>query len=108
MLLLGVVRRPQLYPSPHALTPRLITIVLATRCSVISTLCALLSHLDPDKTEFRNTMDQLNDFMDDYELETDHRVRLRHFFRSTRVFARRSSCTRTPSPERPLASVPLA
>ena len=58
---------------------------------VISTLCALLSTLNPHKTEFRNTMDALNHFMDDYHLTTDHRVRIRQFFRASRDFTRRSS-----------------
>ena len=36
-------------------------------------------------------MDALNHFMDDYHLGTDHRVRIRQFFRASRGFTRRSS-----------------
>ena len=42
-------------------------------------------------TQFRNTMDELNHFMVDHQLRTDHRVRIRQFFRATREFTRRAS-----------------
>ena len=44
-----------------------LTFILLTGCFfwayVISTLCSLLATLDPHKTQFRNTMDELNHFM---------------------------------------------
>ena len=72
-----------------------LTFILLTGCFfwayVISTLCSLLATLDPHKTQFRNTMDELNHFMVDHQLRTDHRVRIRQFFRATREFTRRAS-----------------
>jgi hypothetical protein len=55
---------------------------------VISSLCTVLGSLSPHKTEFRNTMDALNHFMDDNNFVTDHRVRIRRFFRSTQDYTR--------------------
>ena len=72
-----------------------LTFILLTGCFfwayVISTLCSLLATLDPHKTQFRNTMDELNHFMVDNQLRTDHRVRIRQFFRATREYTRRAS-----------------
>lgn len=81
---------------PYNLTEyAILTFILFTGCFfwayVISSLCSMLATLNPHTTAFRNTMDELNHFMDDHQFGTDHRVRIRRFFRSTQEFTRQSS-----------------
>ena len=81
---------------PYNLTEyAVLTFILFTGCFfwayVISSLCSMLATLNPHTTAFRNTMDELNHFMDDHQFGTDHRVRIRRFFRSTQDFTRQSS-----------------
>ena len=75
-----------------------LTFILFTGCFywafVISTLCSLLSTLNPHVTAFRQTMDQLNMFMEENEFTQGHRVRIRRFFRATQDFARRRESRR--------------
>ena len=67
---------------PHNLAEYLVlTFILFTGCFfwayVISSLCSMLATLNLHVTAFRNTMDELNNFMDDHNFNLDHRVRIR-------------------------------
>ena len=55
---------------------------------VIGSLCGILATLDPQATAFRNTMDELNYFMAESNFPTEHKVRLREFFRHRKDFDR--------------------
>ena len=55
---------------------------------VIGSLCGILATLDPQATDFRNTMDELNYFMAESNFPTAHKVRLREFFRHRKDFDR--------------------
>ena len=58
---------------------------------VIGSLCGILATLNPHVTLFRYTMDELNHFMNDAGFDTDHRVRVREFFRQTQEYSRIAS-----------------
>jgi len=52
--------------------------------SVIATFCGVIANLDPQGTEFRNTMDDLNTFMASQAIPNDMRVSLREYFHQTK------------------------
>ena len=58
---------------------------------VIGSLCGIIATLNPHKTAFQNTMDELEYFMAERNFDLQHRVRLRDFFRQTNDFARIAS-----------------
>ena len=55
---------------------------------VIGSLCGILATLNPHGTAFQNLMDELNFFMRTNNFQSEHRVRLREFFRQTQDFNR--------------------
>ena len=52
--------------------------------NVIATFCGVMSTLNPDVTEFRQTMDSLNRFMALQELPVEMQRRLREYFHQTK------------------------
>ena len=58
---------------------------------VIGSLCGILATLNPHKTAFQNTMDELEYFMGEHGFPQRHRVRLRDFFQNTQEYSRISS-----------------
>ena len=72
-----------------------LTFILFTGCFfwayVISSLCSMLATLSPHKTAFRNQMDELNHFMDENRFNSEHRIRIRRFFRAAQDFQRQST-----------------
>jgi len=51
-------------------------------------MCAIASTMDPDTTQFRNSLDSLNSFMRERGLNPELRVRLRTFYHNSRRMSR--------------------
>ena len=52
--------------------------------SVIATFCGVIANLDPQGTEFRKTMDDLNTFMASQGIPREMRISLREYFHQTK------------------------
>ena len=58
---------------------------------ILGEVCTVLSHLDIDKIQYRQTMDELNFMMEDQGLPSELRERARAFFRHRHVLDRSES-----------------